>query len=516
MVHGKTVAGRNAGNLLTDWGQASMAQAAAASYLALGLYSYTRDFFQPMLAAGEVFARVEAQRLPARSPAATWEAYLQLGELNWWLFGRQLQGTMASLSQYAEFERQLLAEAMEQVMVRGDCSAFVDYCLRHEETMRKVVEEYPREIERIEPEFGFHFERDPQSLIAETERFTLRRVLPSQPGVEIDAGQKPVLIIPPFVLGANILAFLPGEGKSYAHSFANRGIPTYVRILKDIHTNPAVQTMDLDDDAKDTGLFCEQIKLRHGRPVTLNGYCQGGYSALCALLAGGLDGLADALITCVAPIDGTRSKGLGEFLRHMPQAFNDLEYGGKRLASGRTVASGELMGWVYKLKSMEQQAPLVSLINNILLLTNRNTRPPEINKTVAALNHWLQNERTDLPLAITAMSHRAYTVPIAGDGTLPVRLFGRPLNLRALAEKNIAWLICYGESDDLVEKEVALAPLDWLSAEVTAFPKGHVAIATSWSRPGSAYPLDGVIGPQRQRGPVRFHLDIAGGGQAGG
>ncbi len=142
----------------------------------------------------------------------------------------------------------------------------------------------------------------------------MRRVIPTEQGVETDNSLKPVLIIPPFVLGANILSFLPGEKKSYAHSFANKGIPTYIRITKDIQENPAVQTMSLEDDARDTRYFCEVIKKRHDQMVTLNGYCQGGFSSLCNILSGELDGLVDALITCVAPMDGTLSKGLGKFL----------------------------------------------------------------------------------------------------------------------------------------------------------------------------------------------------------
>jgi hypothetical protein len=84
---------------------------------------------------------------------------------------------------------------------------------------------------------------------------------------------KPILILPPYVLGANILAFLPGEYKSYVHCFANQGIPTYIRIVKDIDTTPAVQVMTGEDDCRDTRLFCEQVKARHGKPVTLSRYC---------------------------------------------------------------------------------------------------------------------------------------------------------------------------------------------------------------------------------------------------
>ena len=89
-----------------------------------------------------------------------------------------------------------------------------------------------------------------------------------------------------------------------------------------------------------------------------------------------------------------------------------------------------------------------------------------------------------------------------------MRLFGRRLDLHRLHERKIPWLICYGESDDLVEPQVALAPLDFLEAEVTAFPKGHVAMATSWSDPTSRCALHTRFGENNQRGPVRFQLDL--------
>ena len=81
-------------------------------------------------------------------------------------------------------------------------------------------------------------------------------------------------------------------------------------------------------------------------------------------------------------------------------------------------------------------------------------------------------------MAITRISFDSYNIPITSDGTLPTKLFGGKLNLKRISEKKIPWLICYGQNDDLVEKETALAPLDYVDAELAAFPKGHVAIAT--------------------------------------
>jgi hypothetical protein len=134
--------------------------------------------------------------------------------------------------------------------------------------------------------------------------------------------------------------------------------------------------MNGDDDARDTRRFCETIINAHGKPVTLNGYCQGGFNALCSLLSGELDDLVDAFITCVSPMDGTRSKGLARFLARLPQRFNDLAYGTKTLPNGNLVADGQLMGWVYKLKSIEQEIPAAAFFRDLMMFARqKNGRP---------------------------------------------------------------------------------------------------------------------------------------------
>jgi hypothetical protein len=225
-------------------------------------------------------------------------------------------------------------------------------------------------------------------------------------------------------------------------------------------------------------------------------------------LSGVLDDLVDAFISCVAPMDGTRSKGLSGFLAKLPPRFNDLAYGTKVLPNGNAVADGILMGWVYKLKSIETESPLATFYRDLIMFAGSKTEAMAVSKTAAALNYWLANERNDLPLAITQVSFAAFNTPITEDGTLPVKLFDRRLNLGRLRDKSIPWLICYGTHDDLVEKACALAPVDFVNAEVSPFPKGHVAIATSWSHPASDYALHRRFEQGRYRGPVRFHLDL--------
>ncbi len=469
------------------------------------LTRYSNAFFIPFLISTTYFSREESQRFWKRSPLENFSAYLKLGQMNLDLVARALSGGVLATNQFIEMEIQ---EFLSNLSSAGP-EACAKFAHRMDKLTKGVAYRYPEAIDNIGSEFGFHFERQSaESKVDETPRFDLYQVMPTDPKVEVRQNGKPVLIIPPFVLGANILAFLPGEGRSYSHAFANQGIPTYVRVLKNIQHSEAVQLMTPEDDALDTKRFCKLLMQRHQRPVTINGYCQGGYAALCNLLSGELDDMVDAFITCVAPMDGTRSKGLSKFLKDLPSVFNNLSYGTKQLANGNQVADGTLMGWIYKLKSIEAETPLLAMWRDMMLVAHTNGDSTNISKTAAALNHWLMYERNDLPMEITRMSFASYNKPISGDGTLPVKLFDRNLNLKRLQAKKIKWLICYGLHDDLVEPETALAPLDFVQAEVTPFPKGHVAIATSWSYPRSAYALHTRYEKENTRGPVRFHLDL--------
>ncbi len=481
--------------------------AAAADYLA-GLSRYTTDFMLPYLISTRYFQQVETGRLAHASPADTLAAYLGLMSQNAELINRGVGGALEMMRRYTAAEMNDLLAAFYKSVWQLEAGDLKRMARRQAQLMRQVTRAYPQAIAAIEEEYGFHFERGVNPLVAETDRFYLYQILPNQDGVEVNPGAKPVCIVPPYVLGANILGFLPGEPRSYAHCFANQGIPTYIRILKDIATTEALQVMSAEDDARDTAKFCRTIQVRHGKPVTLNGYCQGGYNALCTLLSGRLDDVVDAFITCVAPMDGTRSKGLAGFLEKLPPRFNDLAYGTKTLANGNQVADGTLMGWVYKLKSIETESPLAAFYRDLLMFGAQKDRPLTVGKTAAALNYWLANERNDLPMAITRVSFASFTTPIATDGTLPVTLFNAKLNLNRIREKGTPWLICYGIHDDLVETDSALAPVDFVDAEVTPFPKGHVAIATSWSAPNSEYALHKRFNNDRYRGPVRFHMDL--------
>ena len=475
---------------------------------ALGVLTYMNDFMHPYWTAANSFTQREKDKLARTNPLESLLDYLELLQFNLQVAEKGLVGSLKGMDGYQRREADKAMTACLNSFFDRDGERLKDYSCRQARLMELLVHGYPEAIRAIKPAYGFHFDDGGYILAAETERFLLYQVLPRDKKVKVRKAGKPVIVIHPYVLGPNILAFLPDERKSYVHAFADQGIPAYIRIIKDIDTTPAVQTMTGEDDARDTRHFCERVKAAHGRPVTLNGFCQGGFMAVLDILTGELDGLVDALITCVAPMDGTRSLALVEYMQHLPPRFRDLGYAVKDLPNGNRVVDGKVMSWVYKLKSMEKEFSMVTLHRDLMNLEGPDGREIMINATAAAMNHWLIYDRNDLPEAITRISFDSYTVPVAKDGTIPVKLFGRTLNFKGIGERGIPWLICYADKDDLVDKPAALAPLDYVKAEVAVFPKGHGAIATSWSQPDTECALHKRFGAYR--GPVRFQLDLEG------
>jgi alpha-beta hydrolase superfamily lysophospholipase len=475
------------------------------------LFKYHQEFMQPFWTALEAFFSTEKEKLLCHPPADSMRDYFELLQFNLQVAEKGFHSGMNAMIGYHSARANEAMQAWLNTVFKREGDTIVDFTENETRLLETLLYAYPKAIRAIKPEYGFHFDDGGYVKAGETDRFLIYQVLPTNTeGVRKNG--KPVLIVPPYVLGPNILAFLPGENKSYVHAYANQGSPTYIRILKDIDATPAVQTLTGEQDALDTRTFCEILKKRHGQPVTLNGFCQGGFVAMTGLLSGKLDGLVDALINCVAPMDGTRSAALVEYMQHLPSRFRDLGYAVKSLPNGNRVVDGKVMSWVYKLKSMEKEAPLYALYRDLKIFDKGDRSPAKISKTAAAINHWLIYDRNDLPEAITKMSFDSYTVPVDRQGNLPFKLFDRALNFKRLKEKNIPFLICYAEKDDLVDKEAALAPLDHIPAEVSCFPKGHGAIATSWSRPDSACALHTRFG-DNYRGPVRFHLDLENGHQ---
>jgi len=479
----------------------------AGQHYFVGLLKYLNDFMNPYWTALQSFIDLEKKKLKKHNSLETAVDYMELLRFNIQIADQCLKSTAKEFADFHSGESQKAYLTAVKAFYSQDAEILKDYALKLEKLTETVVYDYPEAIRAIEPDFGFHFDDGGYRKFSETDRFTVYQVFPRDKAVKVNMNAKPILIMHPYVLGPNILAFLPGEGKSYTHAFANQSIPTYIRILKDIHKTPAVQVMTGEDDAKDTRFFCEKLMAMHKRKVTLNGFCQGGFIAVLDILSGELDGLVDALITCVAPMDGTKSKSLVEYMEHLPPRFRDLNYALKPVQNGNRVVDGKVMSWVYKLKSMDKEAPVVNLYKDLKAFNPSDGREIRINKTAAALNYWLIYDRSDLPEGITKLSFDSYTIPVTDDGTLPVKMFGKAVNFKGIPERSIKWLLCYAEGDDLVDRDAALAPIQYIDVEVTPFPKGHGAIATSWSDYKTEYAINKTFG-NGYRGPVRFQMDI--------
>lgn len=488
--------------------EASGNQVIAAQTYMSGMLKYLKEFMEPYWIAQSAFLDTERVKVSRTSLWKTYEDYLELLLFNLQVAEKGGASSAKALSEYHFRKANQALSAWMSTLTEGDTENIAKFMAREVKLLEGVVHRYPQAILDIEPEYGFHFEEPGYIKVAETDRFYLYQVLPTDRKIKVRKDGKPIIIVHPYVLGANILSFLPQRNKSYTHAFANQGIPTYIRILKDTNNAFGVQVMTGEDDVRDTQEFCRMVMDKHGRKVTLNGFCQGGFITMAEVLSGELDPFVDALITCVAPMDGTRSLALVEYLAHLPGRFRDLGYAVKYLPNGNRVVDGKVMSWVYKLKSMEKEAPVFTFFRDLEMFDRPGADGFKVSPTAAAINYWLIYDRNDLPESITKMSFDSYTIPVDSDGNLPIKLFGQKLSFKRLREKKQKVLICYAARDDLVDKATAVAPADYAEVELTEFPKGHGAIATSWSDPKSECALHTRFGPNNQRGPVRFQLDL--------
>ena len=429
----------------------------------------------------------------------------EIMEHNVGMMRKGMAGAQGKMADYAFDQMEEATRAFLNTVLNSEGEKLGGYMRREAEIMEAVAN-FHEQIEAIGDEFGFHFNTSAYKLVHETDAFELYQVLPLKEGVKVNEHLKPVILVPPYMLGVHILAFLPYENKSYAHSFANEGIPTYVRVVKDIMTNEKVQTMTPEEDCEQTRQLCAKVmELNDGKKVTLNGTCQGGYISLMNILSGKLKDVCDALITNVTPVDGTYS----EAISGMPTMHHDFTT--TTLPSGNKVANGYLLSLGMRFVAIDRETPLVKVLDQASLQRATDMNP---GKTPAALFRWLLKERVHLPRAIANMSSHTFQDPIGDDGTLPVKLFDQPLNIKSLIDLKVPWYQNYAIKDDLVTPPCATAGNKflegWNGLESVAFFGGHVAILTSPY--GKKSPVNGTFkdaNGKDSRGPVKFQMDIS-------
>lgn len=419
-----------------------------------------------------------------------------------------LKGLMSAQEKLMGFVFDQIEEAVKATLnttFNGKDGETLSGFMAREADIMESVANFNEQIEKIKDEFGFQFDTPNYKLIHETDTFQMYQVMPMKKGVTVRSDVKPVLLVPPYMLGVHILSFLPYENKSYAHSFANEGVPTYVRVVKDIMSNDKVQKTTPEDDCLQTVELCAKLKEIHGKKVVLNGTCQGGYICLMNILSGKLVDVCDTLITNVTPVDGTYS----EAICGMPRMHHDFIT--TTLPNGNKVANGYLLSLGMRFVAIDRETPLVKVLDQAALHKATNLNP---GKTPAALFRWLLKERVHLPIGIAAMSSHTFQEPIAEDGTLPVKLFDKPLKVQDLAKLGVKWYQNFAIKDDLVTPACATAGNKFLDGtsvlESVAFHGGHVAILTSPY--AKKAPVNGefvdALG-KKVRGPVKFMLDMA-------
>jgi hypothetical protein len=456
------------------------------------------EFFDPFRIAAQIGFRAARDHPPSA------ETSYRLMQYNAGLLNKAWLANQEQLTSYMLDEGANCRSAWFNTLFGTPGETIEQFAERQADVMDAVAN-FNEQIERVRDEFGFQFQTSDYKLIHETDCFLTYQVLPLERSVVVRRDLKPMLLVPPYMLGAHILAFLPHERKSYAHAFANAGIPTYVRVVKDIWENEKVQTMTPEDDCLQTREICAALMEKHGQKVTLNGTCQGGYISLMNILSGRLREVCDTLISNVTPIDGTFSPAIS----NMPRMGHDFVL--SRLPNGNFVANGYLLSLGMRLAAIDRETPLIQVLNQARLEERTGLRRA---RSVAALFRWLRKDRVHLPPAIAKMSSITFEQPVAADGTLPVRLFGEPLKIGGLAALNVRWYQNYAVKDDLVTPPCATAGNRFVEAsgllESVPFPGGHVAILTSPYNEKAAV-NDRFVAPNGRecRGPVVFQLQVS-------
>jgi poly(3-hydroxyalkanoate) synthetase len=420
------------------------------------------------------------------------------------LMGKGMRATQERVADFTFDQLKEANEALFNTILDGEGEKLAGYLKREAEVMEAVAN-FPEQIEKVKDDFGFHFKTSAYRLIHDTGSFLMYQVLPIKEGVEVRDDLKPMLLVPPYMLGEHILSFLPYEGKSYAHSFANEGIPTYIRVVKDIDENEIVQNMTPDDDCTQTRALCEVLKKKHGKKVTLNGTCQGGYICLMNTLSGKLTDVSDTIITNVAPIDGTHSDAISG----MPHMHHDFIT--HTLPNGGKVANGYMLSLGMRFVAIDRETPLIKVLDQASLHKATELKP---GKTVAALYRWLLKERVHLPLEIAKMSTCTFHEPISDDGVLPVKLYDKPLKVGDLKDLGVKWYQDYALRDDLVTPDCATSANKFLEGtdviESVPFPGGHVAILTSpYNKRSPVNDYFKAKDGSTYRGPVKFQLEMS-------
>ncbi len=355
----------------------------------------------------------------------------------------------------------------------------------------KAVVELEENVKKIRTRSGLQLNnRRRARCLFKTARAKLYRIRPLKPGVRTLRNCKPIIMIVPTILSADIANLLVEMGIGSLQSYADLGIPTYIVILDSCDTSHEVRTMTIEDYTEDVSYFARCIMELHGHKVTLAGICQGGYFALAMLLTKRFEGIVDALSTDVTPYDGSKCTSLASGLQALPDAVrNDLHAASHHVGGDIDISGGIT-------KSNMLGAEQCTMWSDFFASLEMASKHPS--DKALAIRAWLE-KCDDMPYGLTEWMLPVFLNPIGADGTLPVKIFGQTLNVNTLVELGTRVHVNAATEDRTVPLPAALALANALPegvVDVALTPGGHIKpFVTAWK--------DGEISPD-----VDFHLKL--------
>ena len=144
-----------------------------------GVLKYFNEFNTPFWIALNAFNAVEKDKLTRTQPWETAKDYIELMQFNYQVAEKGVNGSLASMHDYHRGQLNKAFTAWFNTIFKTDGDDVADVAAKQVKLIETVVSTYPQAIRDIKPEFGFHFEADGYVKMAETERFSLYQVLPT-------------------------------------------------------------------------------------------------------------------------------------------------------------------------------------------------------------------------------------------------------------------------------------------------------------------------------------------------
>jgi hypothetical protein len=164
-----------------------------------GVLKYFHDFVGSYWIALSYFNSVESSRVMSTSPIETMRDYVDLLQLNLIIAQDAMKSSHAVISDFhiREFSKTFTAWLNTVFGIDGEDIEVLTS--KQAQLMEKVVHAYPKAIKEIRKEYGFHFDNRGYRKAAETDRFELYQVFPTDKRIKVRKKGKPVIVIPPFV-----------------------------------------------------------------------------------------------------------------------------------------------------------------------------------------------------------------------------------------------------------------------------------------------------------------------------